>query len=175
MKLSEEVEQAKENYIKHGETAPMFIFYAGEKRWIMPFEDEDFNGEYKSNFAKKAMMVNLALDCHAYTFISEIWYKNVSYKKGDKIDPIVEDKPDKREGLLLLRISRDHKEGAIIEIIKQGEKVEFKESKLTEETGAFEGTFSDLLPPRGIQEGIPEEAKKYLKDFIMTQGALYRG
>lgn len=175
MKLSEEIEQAKEDFMKHGEVIPMFTFYAGEERWIMPFDGGDFNEGAKYNFTKRAMIVNLALGCHAYTFMSEVWLRILPYKKGDKLDSIVENKPDKIEGILFLRVSRDHKEGVFMEIIRQGEKIDLKESKLIEDIDMFEGRFSNLLPPRDMQEKLPEETKEYLKDFIMTQGVLQRG
>lgn len=175
MRLDEEIKRAKENFMKHGEVIPIFIFYAGEERWLMSFSGEDFNEEAKLAFSLKAKMINLALDCHAYTFISEIWCRTLPYEKGDKIDPIVADKPDKIEGIMLIRESHDHKEGAMIEIIRQGGKVELKENDLFKQVNKLEGRFSDLLPPRKVREAVPEEDKEILKTIIMSEGVLYRG
>ena len=176
MTFEEEIEWVEGVFKEQQQICPMFVFYSENGIYTMPFEGRDFSGDEKMFFIEAATMIMFAFDCHAYSFMSEMWCRCV--KKDDvnldDIDPVVADKPDKIEGVFVLRKSRDIEKIHFFNIVRGEGKAYLKESDMGngfDSTGT--GTFSNIFPSKEMEAGISLENKKQMKAFFKSSGCLY--
>lgn len=176
MTFEEEIEWVKDIFKEQQEVCPMFIFYSEDSVYTMPFMGNDFDGEEKMYFVKTAKIIMLAFDCHAYTFMSEMWMRQLSKDDVDldNIDPIVSDKPDKIEGVFILRKSRDIEKIHFFNIVRGEGEAYLKESDMGKGFEGGEGTFSNLFPPRQVENSISMEHRKGMRAFLMSTGCIQK-